>query len=163
MQKHFSAQNVRFVVCVLQWLHAFIKVKCCRQMVKLCRLEFSRAISLTPLQTRCDIQAHILIQHMHKCVRPRRAQSQNSMLRSKRKMARAQAGNAWGPSAARWGRGTLTKSTFLIQTFCWKQRAVRRRICAITQGSHFQSNYHIMSEQTAWNTCQLNMALIVLR
>lgn len=45
--------------------------------------------------------------------------------------------------------GWVMKSTFLIQTFCWKQRAVRQRICAITQGSHFQSNYHITSEQTA--------------
>lgn len=44
----------------------------------------------------------IVIQHMYKCLRPRRAQSQNSMLQRKKRTARAQAGNAWGPSAALW-------------------------------------------------------------
>lgn len=60
----------------------------------------------------------------------------------------------------------LMKSIFLIQAFCWKQRAVKgyeaKNLCHHS-GQPIQSNYHIMCEQTARNTCHLHMALIVLQ
>lgn len=89
-------------------------------MVKLWRLESSPVIWHTTLKSCWETQAHITIRHMHKCLRPRRAQPQNSMLWSKRKTARAQACNARGPSAAYWGGGAdeihILDSNLLLET-----------------------------------------------
>lgn len=101
MQKHFSAQEKTNK----QWLHVFIKVRFSRQMVKLwrawilsCNLMHILANTLRYTNAHYNPTYAQMSQTL-------RAQSQNSMLQSKGKTARAQAGDAWGPSAAHWGYG----------------------------------------------------------